>query len=232
MLPRSLIALLLVSTTAHAAQTARTFEQRVTRKLSAKYLLHVPENAKAPLPVIVYLHGGSLRGADVERLRTMGLPRCAERDPNFPFIVIAPLLPAGEIWTDDATIIALLDEVLATHAADRSRVYITGHSMGGRGALYVAYKHPERFAAVLAMSAVSPISHWATKLRDVPLWYIHGANDVQAPIADADALIEAIRGAGGNVKYTRLAGRDHFILDMYERADLFAWLLEHRGEKK
>jgi predicted peptidase len=226
---RTLLAILLLAVplTVRAAQTARVFEQRSTRTLAARYLLHVPEGAKKPLPVIVYLHGGSLRGEDVEKLRTLGVPGRAEQDPRFPFIVIAPLLPAGEIWTNDDTIIALLDHVLRTQPADRNRVYLTGHSMGGRGALYVAYKHPDRFAAVVAMSAVSPIAHWGTKLRGVPLWYFHGVKDAQAPVADADALMDAIKTAGGDVRYTRLDDRDHFILDMYDRDDLYAWLLQH-----
>lgn len=226
------VLLLFLPMTVRAAQTAHAFEQRATQTLTAKYLLHVPKDAKKPLPVIVYLHGGSLRGEDVERLRTMGVPHRAEQDPGFPFIVVAPLLPAGEIWTNDATIIALLDEVLRKQPADPKRVYLTGHSMGGRGALYVAYKHPGRFAAVIAMSAVSPIVQWAAKLRGVPLWYIHGVKDVQAPVADGDALVEAIEAAGGDVRYTRLDDRDHFILDMYDRDDLYAWLLQHRRAAK
>jgi poly(3-hydroxybutyrate) depolymerase len=38
--------------------------------------------------------------------------------------------------------------VVATHAIDPERVYLTGHSMGGRGAFYLAYRAPERFAAI------------------------------------------------------------------------------------
>jgi predicted peptidase len=212
--------------------TSGTFETRVTQQVELKYLLHVPKNAKAPLPVLVYLHGGSLRGDDVKRLRTMGLPARLEKEPAFPMIVIAPLLPAGEIWTNDAAIVALIDEVLRTQQADRTRVYITGHSMGGRGALYVAYKHPERFGAVIAASAVSPVTHWATKLRNVPLWYVHGAKDVQAPVADGDALVKAIRDAGGDVKYSRLDERDHFLLDFYDDDEFVQWLLAHRKAAK
>ncbi|HYO77876.1 MAG TPA: alpha/beta fold hydrolase [Thermoanaerobaculia bacterium] len=208
--------------------TAATFETRVTQQVGMKYLVHVPTNTRAPLPVLVYLHGGSLRGEDVERLRAMGLPARLEKEPDFPFIVIAPLLPAGEIWTNDGAVIALVDEVLRTQRVDRTRVYITGHSMGGRGALYIAYKHPERFAAVVAMSAVSPIAHWATRLRNVPLWYVHGVNDVQVPVAEGDALVKAIREAGGNVKYTRLDEGDHFLLDFYAEDDFVKWLLAHR----
>lgn len=200
-----------------------TFESRITHDAKLEYLLHVPAAAEQPPPVILYLHGGSARG-DLGKLRGMGLPARVANEKDFPFIVIAPLLPKGEIWTNDRELIALLDHVLATQRADRTRVYVTGHSMGGRGALYLAYKHPERFAAVAALSAVWPIEHWATRLKSIPLYYIHGVKDVQAPVADADALMKAIGGA----RYERLADRDHFLLDYYDRDDLFEWLLKHR----
>lgn len=200
-----------------------TFESRIRHDVKLEYLLHVPPAAEKPAPVILYLHGGSARG-DMEKLRGMGLPARVANEKNFPFIVIAPLLPKGEIWTNDRELIALLDDVLSKHRVDRRRVYVTGHSMGGRGALYLAYKHPERFAAVAALSAVSPIAHWSTRLNNVPLLYIHGAKDVQAPIADAEVLLKAI----GNAEYRRLEDRDHFLLDFYDRDDLFTWLLQHR----
>ena len=66
------------------------------------------------------------------------LPQVVEKDPSFPFIVVSPQRPQGEIWTDTDTLINFLDEVMNKYAVDRERVYLTGHSMGGRGAWYLA----------------------------------------------------------------------------------------------
>jgi S-formylglutathione hydrolase FrmB len=49
--------------------------------------------------------------------------------------------------------------------------------MGGRGALYFAYRLPSRFAAVLALSPYSPITAWANKLAQIPLWLFQGTAD-------------------------------------------------------
>jgi hypothetical protein len=46
-----------------------------------------------------------------------------------------------------------------------------------------------------------------------------------APIADGDGLVQALKAAGGNVKYSRLDDRDHFVLDLYDRNDWSDWLL-------
>jgi predicted peptidase len=211
-------------------QNAQESQIRVNRTVKVKYLVYLPDNyikKGGKLPVIVYLHGGSLRGDNVEALRTLGLPRRVEREHSFPFLVVAPLCPEGEIWTDSEAVIGVLDDVLTKYPTDRNRVYITGHSMGGRGALYIAYKFPDRFAAIVAMSAYAPINEWASRLSRIPIWYFHGVKDNLVPIADGDNLVKAIRSAGGDVKYSRLDNRDHFVLDLYDREDWAAWLLEH-----
>jgi predicted peptidase len=61
----------------------------------------------------MYLHGGSRRGDDIEKLREpgFGLTALVEKDKSFPFIVLSPQCPEGEYWTDTEALIALLDEV-------------------------------------------------------------------------------------------------------------------------
>ena len=212
-------------------QTPRIFEAESRRPIRLPYLLFLPEDygkdAGKRWPVLLYLHGGSLRGDDVERIRKIGLPHRLEEDRKFPFIVVSPLCPEGEIWTDTDALGQLVDEVCRTHAVDKKRVYVVGHSMGGRGALYLAFKQPARFAAVAALSPVFPITAWAKELRNLPLWLIHGENDKAAPIADSEELVRAIEQAGGHPKFTRLPDRDHFILDTVDRHEVVDWLMEH-----
>ena len=96
----------------------------------------------------MYLHGGSLRGDTLDKPRQMGLPHELEKQPDFPFVVVSPQCPKGEIRTDSQRLMAILDEVVKPYRIDTSRIYLSEHSMGGRGTLYLAYKHPERFAAI------------------------------------------------------------------------------------
>ena len=213
-------------------QQAHVFDATIPHRVHLAYLVFVPANyATTPethWPLILYLHGGSLRGDDVERLRTLGLPHKLEREPDFPFIVVSPLCPAGEIWTDVTAINALLDRMSRDWRIDPQRIYITGHSMGGRGALYFAYRLPSRFAAVLALSPISPITAWGNKLADLPLWLFHGAADTQAPIAETKELVQAVEAAGGYPRFNVLEGRDHFILDVYDQPDIYHWLLQQK----
>jgi predicted peptidase len=215
-----------------AHQQTHVFDATVSHRVHFSYLLFMPASyATTPdtrWPLILYLHGGSLRGDDVERLRTLGLPHSLESKPDCPFIVLSPQCPAGEIWTDVDAIDALLDRVMRDCRIDPQRIYVTGHSMGGRGALYLAYRLPSRFAAVLSLSPISPIAAWGGKLAQIPLWLFHGTADTLAPIVETNELVQAIEAAGGHPRFKSLEGRDHFILDVYDQSDIYEWLLQQK----
>ena len=215
-----------------AQQQARVLETSVSRAVRLPYLLFLPagyaKDERTRWPLILYLHGGFLRGGDIEQLRTLGLPHKLESDPDFPAVVVSPHCPAGEIWTDADAVAALLDRITRDCRIDPARVYVTGHSMGGRGALYFAYRMPTRFAAVLALSPYSPITAWGDGLAQTPLWVFHGTADAAAPVADTRELTARVEKVGGRPRFTALEGRDHFILDVYDRPEVYEWLFQQR----
>lgn len=216
----------------HAAQSTRMYTTEIHRSVRLPYLLFLPAGYDADpdhrWPVVLYLHGGSLRGHETDQVRTMGLPQRVDKEPEFPFIVVTPLCPEGEIWTDTDALAGLLDHVQLQYRIDPEAIYATGHSMGGRGVLYAAFRMPERFAAVVAISPVSPITAWSKRLRNLPLWIIHGGKDAAAPIKDTEELVHAIEKSGGDLRFTRLDDRDHFLLDQFDGPAVFDWFLRHR----
>jgi predicted peptidase len=219
------------SASASSAQQTHTLQRDVPHKVQIQYLLFLPngyEKSAGRWPLILYLHGGSLRGDDIGQMRKLGLAEKVEGDPNFPFIVVSPQCHRGEIWTDVDALGAVLDEVARTQRVDPDRIYVTGHSMGGRGALYAAYKIPDRFAAVVSLGPVGPITAWAEKLATVPLWLFHGPNDQFTPLKEVEELVQAVELAGGHPQLTVLPGRDHYILDVYDRPDLYKWLAQQK----
>jgi predicted peptidase len=219
-----------------AQQGPKIFEGQTTHSFRISYLLFLPgdyeKNISTRWPLILYLHGGSLRGTDIESVRTLGLPHKLEREPNFPFVVVSPQCPPGEIWTDVGALNALIDRVQADYRIDPDRIYLTGHSMGGRGALYLAFRLPQRFAAVVTLSPLSPITAWKENLARVPLWIFHGKADMLAPVADTEELVRGIESVGGHPRLNILPERDHFILDIYDRPEIYEWLMKQKRDSR
>jgi predicted peptidase len=214
--------------TSRSKQTAQQFE-------NTNYLLYLPEGygkEEKRWPLVLYLHGKSLRGDDLEMLKSYGLAALLEKDLTIPFVVVSPQCPDDRYWmTEDETLIQLIDHAASTYAIDPDHIYVTGHSMGGRGTWLLAYKHPEKFAAIVPMSDAPPDDAWARQVAKVPAWVFHGTKDDLEPFERTRQFVEALKKFGAEVKFTPLPNRDHFILDTYENQEIYDWLLQHKRKQ-
>ena len=218
-----------------AGQQTHSVRREAPHKIDLQYLLFLPKDygkSANQWPLILYLHGGSPRGEDISQMKRWGLTGKVDADPNFPFIVVSPQCHRGEIWSDVDALGAILDEVASSYRVDPDRVYVTGHSMGGRGALYAAYKMPDRFAAVVSLAPVSPITAWGGMLANIPLWLFHGSNDQFTPLREVEELVRGTEAAGGHPQLTVLPERDHYILDVYDRPDLYKWIAQQKRKPR
>ena len=107
----------------------------------------------------------------------------------------APWAPHFRMWS---YVTEELPAVLGDHPLDLSRQAITGHSMGGHGALTIAATHPTRFRSV---SAFAPIcnptgSDWGRKQfaaylgPDETKWTAHDASLLWAKGVDLPLLVD------------------------------------------
>ena len=160
----------------------------------------------------------------------------AAANREFPFILLSPQCPCGQVW-DDATLLALLDYVIARFRIDTRRVYLTGLSMGGYGTWSLGLKHPERFAAIAPVCGGGTFAdvllanpHQGRAQRSLAVWAFHGANDPVVPPAESKAMVAALNQAGcRSVTLTLYPNTGH---DSYTRTycnpKLYAWFLSHR----
>jgi poly(3-hydroxybutyrate) depolymerase len=231
-------------TAAEPGQTPQRFEREITRSLEADYLLFLPqgyrENSGKRWPAILFLHGAGERGNDLALLRKHGPPKIVENKPDFPFIVISPQCPPGEIWSNE-TLIHLLDHAMERHAIDPARVYLTGLSMGGFGTWALGAAFPERFAAM------APICGGGERIRvllggrekrealqSLAVWAFHGARDTVVPLEESERMVEAFKRAGSTrVKLTVYpeAGHDSWT-ETYDNPELYEWFLDHTRESE
>lgn len=221
---------------AEEPQPGKQVEQRFRTRDGGEvaYLLYLPENPQegATVPLMLFLHG---RGESSPPLRTVekwGPPAQLAAGRSLPFIVVSPQCPEGDDWSSDVQqqrLLELLAHLSETQPVDRTRVCVTGLSMGGGGCWRLIAEHPTLF------SAAAPVCgrcqpEWGPQLVALPIWIWHGTEDEIIPLSFSERMVASIREAGGTkIRYTSLEHVGHNSWSAaYETPELYAWMLEQK----
>lgn len=201
-------------------------------------------------PLVLFLHGAGERGAD-NRVQLNYLPSwmaSPENRQRYACFLIAPQCRPETFWVEtprafDRTaprqapgpqmqvVINILEDVLTRYPIDTQRLYLTGLSMGGYGSWDLGTRLADRWAAVAPICGGGD-ELYADRLVGVPVWAWHGDRDEVVPVDKSRSMIEAIRRAGGDPKYTELRGVGHDSwTPAYTAADgLLPWLFAQRKD--
>lgn len=177
-----------------------------------RYTIALPREAGgAPRPLVLALHpgGGSRGGPFLHRVVEPAL-----RDWNA--VIVAPDSP-NRRWSEpsaEQSVLALLDDVIARHPIDRSRVLVTGFSMGGSGSWFMASRHPERFSGAIPIAG-APRENPLDRIGPMPVHVIHSRDDELVPIGPARDAARALAERGRPVEFTELAGVGHYAMGGY-----------------
>ena len=196
------------------------------------YWTYLPKAAKpaAGWPLLVFLHGSGERGTDLELLKKHGPPKLVGQKPELEsFFMLAPQCPKTR-WWDTVAVKDLIDQTLASQPIDRSRIYITGISMGGFATWTLLKEHPDFMAAAVPIcGAGDPAA--AAQFKNVPIWAFHGDKDTSVPVQGSILMVDALKKEKGNIKFTLYEGVTHDCWTRtFDNPDLYSWLLEHRKE--
>ncbi|MGC4016407.1 MAG: prolyl oligopeptidase family serine peptidase [Luteolibacter sp.] len=210
------------------------------------YRFHQPVDLKpgTTYPLVLFFHGAGERGSDnrgqFQRLRGV---RFWESHPCF---IIAPQCPAknqdgDQKWVNtgfgapshtmekDPTwqmkmAMDLLKKTIESHPVDRSRIYVTGLSMGGFATWDILQRDCQKFAAAIPVCGGGDVA-LAGKLAHLPLWIFHGSDDTTVLPQRSRDMVAAIKAAGGSPKYTEYPGVGHGAWDpAYSTPELWDWL--------
>jgi predicted peptidase len=139
-------------------------------------------------------------------------------------------------WTDledqraEQDVLYVMDLVAKEYNVDTSRIYLHGQNPSGSGALYLAQKYPDRFAAVVVSSA--PIVYDAYpfgRLKGkVALMVIHGDQDNVNPIAASQKMADAAKAAGVETLYATVPGGTHLEAYLTFAGQIFDFLDAHK----
>lgn len=207
-------------------------------------------------PLVLFLHGAGERGTDNVKQITANegatVWASEEVQSKHPCFVLAPQCPETGYWgssprkTRDsrelransilATVCVVLDEVVENYPVDTSRLYVTGLSMGGFGAMALLSLRPHTFAAaVIVCGGGNPRKVENTK--HVPTWFFHAEDDDVVPVTYSRTMYYELKKIGAPVRYTEYPSGYLGTMGLsphaswvpaYRDKEMIEWLFEQR----
>jgi len=127
-------------------------------------------------------------------------------------------------------VLFVMDLVAKEYNVDPSRVYLHGQNPSGSGALYLAQKYPDRFAAVVVSSAPIVYDNFPfDRIKGkIALLVIHGDQDNVNPIGASQKMAEAAKAAGVETEYATVPGGTHLEAYLTYAPQIFDFLDKHK----
>ena len=203
----------------------------ITNKTTYPFWINVPEKESTEKqPILIFLHGKSLSGTDLNRVRRYGVLRAMDKGRKIPAIVVAPQLAKGS-WNPDK-VLEVLEYVQKNYNTDSTRIYVCGMSLGGYGTLHFAGKHADKITAAVAICGGGNVSD-GCKLGTIPLWIQHGDKDYIVPVSESEKVVNAIRKCNEKAKliFTIIKGGNHgSVENIFHQDAMYNWLFEQKRE--
>lgn len=221
-----------------ANATQGTWESGDLDGVSYRFMLPSGYSTAKRYPLVLYLHQLANASQIPEQIEPwfddLGFRT------NHPAIVVAPKCEnssadinwggvSGDEQPCQKAAIAIVDRFLAQYSVHPAHVYVTGNSMGGIGSWDLIIKYNAKnptirplFAATLILAGATyawgypnPDPSVVQRLRDVPIWAIHGAGDNQVPRAWDENMFAAEQAIGGKMKLLVDPNAAHDVWDTH-----------------
>ena len=197
------------------------------------FWLYLPDNyeqTQGDTPLILFLHGASLCGRNLNSVKRYGPIDAVEEGRRIDAVIVAPQCPGGG-WKPEK-VHATLEWVKQHFPYNRQRVYVVGMSMGGYGTIDYCATYYYEVAAGIGMCGGAYVSaEKQQNLAGMPFWLIHGTADRAVRIDESkkvEANILAAPEGGSRLKTTWLQGGNHGApARVFYHKDTYSWLFSH-----
>ncbi|MDR1675687.1 MAG: LysM peptidoglycan-binding domain-containing protein [Tannerella sp.] len=187
----------------------------------------VNDSIKTRKPLVIFLHGASLCGRNLYRVRRYGCIDAIEKGRTIDAYIIAPQNPGGR-WNPEK-ILNILRWTEERYPVDTSRIYVAGMSLGGYGAIDFTGTYPEKVAAAMALCGGGTLSSYCG-LNGVPLRIIHGTADRRVSVRQSQSVVDKMIACGDTslLIFDRWQGANHSILArLFYAPETYRWLFSH-----
>lgn len=146
---------------------------------------------------------------------------------QYPFFYAFP--SRGRIWGYRSLSAYDVMQVMACmkqkYPIDPDRIYLTGFSAGGSGAMHLASCFSDQFAAVLALGGVGN-NYSLVNFKNLPVAFHHGDKDWTSSICNARVQADRMQALGCPMFLKEYPGAGHSIPG--PRAPLLDWLFKQK----
>lgn len=197
--------------------------------------LYTPKNAAENMPLIVYLHGVTGKGDDLDKLLTSeGFVQWLADGTlgEIPAYVLIPQLASDQkdwLMVKEA-VVSAIQEVAANDQIDDGNINLTGFSMGGAGVWNIAASYPELFHGIAPCSGGVHIDiATITALSDMKIWTFVGTADTVVNPQHTIDFMEQLTPRNAHAVMTVFDGAEHTdvpaLAYLNEDIDLIHWLI-------
>ena len=190
------------------------------------YRIYVPTkyDGRTTFPLIIALHGLGATQDSFFEFYEKRFPKLAE---EHGYIVAAPLgyRPDGaygklmfghpgdpsvarKLELSEKDVMNVLGLMRKNYKIDETRIYLTGHSMGGIGTWYLGSKYPHIWAALAPFSGSGNYLTVAA-MKHIPAIVVHGDADPIMPVGASRMMVEEMKRLGVEHVYIEVPGGDH-----------------------
>jgi hypothetical protein len=247
------------ATATHAQVQTAKYNQSIASNTNGFYE-YLPEGyatGTQKYPLIVFIHGNGQRGNG----DSLQLPRILQglakviQDGKFPksftvngathrFIVLSPQFI---VWPSPNQVEEVINYAVSHYRVNRSRIYLTGYSMGG-GVVwdYVGdnSSYANRIAAIFPVagsSFVSPERGRVIASANIPVWATHNHGDPTVPVSKTHNYIASINAAPAPTPLAKKTIFSSYAHDAWTLAhdplfkenglNAYEWLLQYQRTK-
>lgn len=178
-------------------------------------------------PVVIFLHGASLCGRNLDRVRKYGPLDAIVRGREIEALTIVPQNPGGA-WSPKK-IMDVLDWVEKNYACDHNRIYVLGMSLGGYGTMDVCATYPDRITAGMALCGGASVKD-VSGLGRLPFWIIHGTADRAVSVNCSKSVVKSLQNTGNDsrLRYDWWQGAGHGTpARVFYLKKTYQWLFSH-----
>lgn len=189
--------------------------ESTTEGLFWDFRIIVPEDAtnQNKKPLIFNLHGGAQNISpnshkSTDCLITPGL------DGIVDAFIISPN-SQGKLWYDQFNqiqILALFDLATNYLPINLNKTAITGYSDGGNGSWFYAQYFSSMFSAAIPMATSYNTAKSNGNIEKIliPLYVIHGQDDLLFPVVTTQGFVDESIAAGSDIQFIIAPGLDHY----------------------